>query len=130
MTQPVPMSTTSLRPSFFSAAIIGGIVVIAALIGWALDNRAQTTARSDRQQFDQALIATIYGNQYRNLPPTPEHAPLRPLHNRSPALAISKRLDSVFANYGKGHVLLIWVEALTDRLRQDFLLVIYRLMVF
>lgn len=121
MTPTASISPTLLRHSVLRVTTVIGLALIAALAWWGLDSRSNAAARADRQQFDQALIATLYGNQYRNLAPTPERPPLRTLHNRYPELSIGPRLDSAFANSGNGYVLLMWVEAMPERRRLDFL---------
>ncbi len=111
-----------LRPPLQQITGLLVLALLAGLIMHQLHARGLYLAAIERQQFDRALILTLYGDEYRNLPPTANRQPLQALKNRYPDLEIPARVESAFANQGNGYVLLIWIAALPADSRQTFLL--------
>lgn len=98
--------------------------LVGITIGFALGRWLPLDAHDGTQRrvyLEQALITSVQGTEYRVLLPS-SGDPLAAVRNRYPALAVDPPVIRAFGNRDNGYVLLMWLGALPDTDRQEFLL--------
>lgn len=116
---PTRLPATRL-PGLFGGLLVGltGMVAGFAIAHWPLN---AGTDLQNRLRFERALITSIQGSEYRNMPDSGDAKPLKAVRNRYPELELDPGVIRAFGNRDNGYVLLMWLGELPAQRRQEFL---------
>lgn len=117
-----PARLPGVRLPGLQGGLLVGLAGMAA--GFAISHWLPLNEGTDLQnrlRFERALITSIQGSEYRNLPDSGDAEPLKAVRNRYPELELDPPVIRAFGNRDNGYVLLMWLGELPAERRQEFL---------